>query len=136
VAGEGTSTDFPVVKPFQGANGGGTGSQDALVLLLGTATPSNGPVITAVSDNLVDGGPIVPGGWFYVKGTDLADVQRIWASSDFSDPNVLPTDLNGVEVLVNGARVPVYFISPGQVNAQAPSNITAGSVSVQVVRLG
>ncbi|HXS94713.1 MAG TPA: SBBP repeat-containing protein [Candidatus Limnocylindrales bacterium] len=136
VAGEGTSTDFPVVKPFQGANGGGTGSQDALVLLLGTATPSNGPVITTVSDNLVDGGPIVPGGWFYVKGTDLADVQRIWGGSDFSDSNTLPTDLNGVEVLVNGARVPVYFISPGQVNAQAPSNITSGSVSVQVVRLG
>ena len=45
---------------------------------------------------------------------------RIWGGSDFADPNTLPTDLNGVEVWVNGAPVPVYFISPGQVNAQAP----------------
>ena len=135
VAGEGTSTDFPVVKPLQGTNGGGAGSQDGLVLLLGDAVPSSGPVITTVSDNLVEGGAVVPGGWFYVKGSDLADVQRIWGSGDFTDPNTLPTNLNGVEVWVNGAPVPVYFISPGQVNAQAPSNIS-GTMTVQVFRLG
>lgn len=135
IAGEGTSTDFPTVKALQAANGGGAGSQDGLVLMLGTAPPVNGPTITTVSDNLIDGGPLEPGGWFYVKGSNLADVQRIWGGSDFSDPNTLPTNLNGVEVWVNGAPVPVYFISPGQVNAQAPSNIS-GSVSVQVFRLG
>jgi uncharacterized protein (TIGR03437 family) len=135
IAGEGTSTDFPVVKPLQGTNGGGAGPQDALVMLLGTAQPSSGPVITAVSDNLVDGGPVVPGGWFYVKGSDLADVTRIWGSGDFSDSSALPTDLNGVEVWVNGAPVPVYFISPTQVNAQAPSTVS-GTMTVQVFRLG
>lgn len=134
VAGEGTSTDFPVKNAFQGATGGG-GPQDALVLLMGDVAPSTGPVISKVSDNLVDGGPVAPGGWFYVKGTDLAELTRIWGAGDFSDPNTLPVDLNGVEVLVNGTRVPVYFISPGQVNAQAPSNIS-GTMSVQVVRLG
>lgn len=135
IAGEGTSADFPMVKPLQGTNGGGVGTQDGLVLLLGNATPISGPAITTVSDNLIDGGPLEPGGWFYVKGSNLADVQRIWGGSDFNDPNTLPTDLNGVEVWVNGAPVPVYFISPGQVNAQAPSNIS-GSVTVQVFRLG
>ena len=134
IAGEGTSTNFPVKNAFQGATGGG-GPQDALVLLMGDVAPSTGPVITKISDNLVDGGPVAPGGWFYVKGTDLADVTRIWGGSDFSDPNALPLDLNGVQVLVNGAPVPVYFISPGQVNAQAPSNIS-GTITVQVVRLG
>jgi uncharacterized protein (TIGR03437 family) len=88
-----------------------------------------------VRDNLIDGGPSEPGGWLYVKGSNLADVQRIWSGTDFSDPNTLPTNLNGVEVWVNGAPAPVYFISPGQVNAQAPSNIS-GSVTVQVFRLG
>jgi uncharacterized protein (TIGR03437 family) len=135
IAGEGTSTDFPVKNAFQGANGGGSAPQDALVLLLGDIPPSNGPVITTVSDNLIDGGAVTPGGWFYVKGTDLAETTRIWGGSDFADPNALPTDLNGVEVWVNGAPVPVYFISPGQVNAQAPSNIS-GTMTVQVVRLG
>lgn len=135
IAGEGTSTDFPVKNAFQGTSGGGSGPQDAFVVLLGDAPPSNGPVITSVSDNLIDGGPVTPGGWFYVKGSDLADTTRIWGGSDFADSNTLPTDLNGVEVWVNGAPVPVYFISPGQVNAQAPLNIS-GTITVQVVRLG
>lgn len=134
VAGEGTSTDFPVARALQGANGGGA-AQDALVLLLGDVPPLSGPSITTVSDNLVDGGAVVPGGWFYVKGSDLCDVQRIWGGSDFTDPTALPTNLNGVEVWVNGAPVPVYFVSPGQVNAQAPSNIS-GTITVQVFRLG
>jgi uncharacterized protein (TIGR03437 family) len=135
VAGEGTSTDFPMVKPLQGTSGGGAAPQDALVLLLGDTPPFSGPTITAVSDNLIDGGPVVPGGWFYVKGSGLSDVQRIWGSGDFSDSTALPTDLNGVEVWVNGAPVPVYFISPNQVNAQAPSNVS-GTMTVQVFRLG
>jgi len=135
VAGEGTSTDFPVVRPIQGTSGGGAGPQDGLVLLLGDAPPVSGPTITAVSDNLIDGGPVVPGGWFYVKGSDLSDVQRIWGSADFADSTALPTNLNGVEVWVNGAPVPVYFISPTQVNAQAPSNVS-GTMTVQVFRLG
>lgn len=135
IAGEGTSTDFPVVNPVQGSNGGGAVPQDAIILSLGTAPPVTGLTITAVSDNLVDGGPVVPGGWFYVKGSNLSDTQRIWGTSDFSDSTTLPTDLNGVEVWVNGAPVPVYFISPTQVNAQAPSNIS-GSITVQVFRLG
>src|SRR5262249_33459525 len=129
VAGEGTSTDFPVVNPMQASSGGGVASQDALLLCLGTAAPIGGPTITGVSDNLIDGGPVVPGGWFYVKGSNLADVQRIWSGSDFTDSTTLPTDLNGVEVWVNGAPVPVYFISPGQVNAQAPSDIS-GTMTV------
>ncbi len=135
IAGEGTSTDFPVKGAFQDTSGGGSAPQDALVLLLGDAQPSKGPVITGVSDNLIGGGAVTPGGWFYVVGRDLAETSRIWGGSDFADPNTLPTDLNGVEVWVNGAPVPVYFISPGQVNAQAPSNIS-GTMTVQVVRLG
>jgi uncharacterized protein (TIGR03437 family) len=141
VAGEGTSTDFPVMNAMQASNGGGSVTQDALVLMLGTAAGgaggggSVGPVITTVSDSLIDGGPIVPGGWFYVKGSNLSDTTRIWGSADFTDPNMLPTDLNGVEVWVNGAPVPVYYISPTQVNAQAPTNIT-GTMTVQVIHLG
>jgi uncharacterized protein (TIGR03437 family) len=135
IAGEGTSTDFPVKNAFQGTSGGGSAPQDALVLLLGDTPPSNGPVIATVSDNLIGGGAVTPGGWFYVRGTELAETTRIWGGSDFADPNTLPTDLNGVEVWVNGAPVPVYFISPSQVNAQAPANIS-GTITVQVVRLG
>jgi len=135
IAGEGTSTDFPVVKPLQSTSGGGSGPQDGFVLLLGDAMPFKGPAIAAVSDNLIAGGAVVPGGWFYIGGSDFSDVTRTWGTGDFTDTTTLPTDLNGVEVWVNGAPVPVYFISPTQVNAQAPSNIS-GTMTVQVFRLG
>ncbi|HKE21588.1 MAG TPA: SBBP repeat-containing protein [Bryobacteraceae bacterium] len=135
IAGEGTSADFPVLNAMQSTSGGGAAPQDALVLLFGTAAPFKGPTITGVSDNLIAGGAVVPGGWFYVGGSDFSDVTRIWGAGDFTDSPALPTDLNGVEVWVNGAPVPVYFISPNQVNAQAPSNVS-GTMTVQVFRLG
>src|SRR5262249_10310401 len=47
VAGEGTSTDFPTLRALQGSNGGGSASQDALIFMMGTAPPVNGPTITA-----------------------------------------------------------------------------------------
>ena len=134
IAGEGTSTDFPTVKAVQTANGSASNPQDAFVLLLGNTPPPNAPVINQVSDNLVDGGPVVPGAWLYVKGTNLADVQRIWDTPDFNG-STLPTNLNGVEVWINGVPAPVYAISPGQVNAETPAN-ASGTISVQVVRLG
>ncbi|HEX5227211.1 MAG TPA: SBBP repeat-containing protein [Bryobacteraceae bacterium] len=134
VAGEGTSTDFPVVHALQGASGGGAAPQDAFVLLFGTAPPVTGFTITGAGDNLT-GGPVVPGGWFFVLGSDLSEVSRIWGGSDFDSAGDLPTDLNGVEVWVNGAPTPLYFISPTQVNAQAPSNVN-GTMTVQVFRLG
>ena len=135
IAGEGTSPNFPVKNALQGTTGGGSTPQDALVLELGDAAPFNGPQITGAADNLIANGPLTPGGWFAVYGSDLSDTTRIWGGSDFNDSSTLPTDLNGVEVWVNGSPVPVYFISPGQVDAQAPSNIS-GTVTVQVVRLG
>ena len=42
IAGESTSTDFPVVNAIQTTNGGGAVSQDAIVLLLGNS-PWPGP---------------------------------------------------------------------------------------------
>jgi uncharacterized protein (TIGR03437 family) len=51
---------------------------------------------------------------------------------------VLPTTLNGVQVLFNGTPGSVYYLlagNPQQINVQAPSGL-AGNVSVQVVRNG
>ncbi|HTR39098.1 MAG TPA: SBBP repeat-containing protein [Bryobacteraceae bacterium] len=130
VVGEGSSTDLPLVRPIQASYGGG--AEDGIVLLFGKLIPPPpAPDITIVSDNLVSGGAIVPGGWFYVKGANLADVTRIWGPSDFTNGNNLPTNLSGVEVLINGVPAPVYFISPAQVNAQAPQDVS-GSITVQV----
>ena len=101
--------------------------------LLGTAplltsAPANGATYLA--------GGLVPGSWAQMKGTNLSDVTRIWQDSDFAGlGNRLPTDLSGVQVLVNGTAAAVYFISPTQVSFQVPSGIS-GTANVQVTRDG
>ena len=55
IAGESSSTDFPVLNAFQPANGGGAGPQDALVLSLGNSSWA----VTIPSDFNNDGHPDV-----------------------------------------------------------------------------
>lgn len=101
--------------------------------LLGTA-----PVLTSPPANgatYVTGG-LVPGSWAQVKGTNLSDLPRNWADADFAGlGNKLPTDLSGVQVLVNGTPAAVYYISPTQVSFQVPAGIT-GTANIQVIRDG
>jgi uncharacterized protein (TIGR03437 family) len=44
----------------------------------------------------------------------------------------LPASLNGVTVTVGAATAPFYFVSPGQINAQVPLEVTAGVQPVVV----
>jgi uncharacterized protein (TIGR03437 family) len=102
--------------------------------------PPPNAVTTASITSVTDGGGfrsnIVAGSWVTIKGSNLADQSRTWSGSDFPSDNVsLPTSLSGVQVKINGLSAAVYYISPGQLNVQAPANIS-GSVSVQVLRSG
>jgi uncharacterized protein (TIGR03437 family) len=81
-------------------------------------------------------GGLVPGSWAQVKGTNLGTTARIWAASDFTGlGNNLPTNLSGVQVMVNNQPAAVYYISPTQVSFQVPAGIT-GTASVQVIANG
>jgi len=101
--------------------------------LLGTAPlltspPANGA--TYVTGNLV------PGSWAQVKGTNLSSVTRPWQDQDFAGlGNRLPTDLSGVQVLVNETAAAVSYISPTQVNFQVPAGVS-GTATVRVTRNG
>jgi adhesin/invasin len=44
----------------------------------------------------------------------------------------LPTTLGTTMVTVNGAPVPLYYVSPGQINFQMPSNTPIGTARVEV----
>jgi uncharacterized protein (TIGR03437 family) len=78
----------------------------------------------------------VPGSWAQVKGSNLADVTRIWQTFDFTGlANNLPTSLSGTQVKVNGIPAAVYYIDPGQVNFQVPAGVS-GTASVQVFNNG
>jgi len=38
----------------------------------------------------------------------------------------LPTSLNQTSVIIGGIAAPLYFVSPGQINAEVPFELTAG----------
>ena len=75
---------------------------------------------------------VAPGGIFNIYGFNLAATTVAAASVP------LPTSLGSpaVEVLVNGRPAPLYFVSPGQINAQAPWETEPGSAQVVVRRSG
>jgi uncharacterized protein (TIGR03437 family) len=77
-------------------------------------------------------GYIAPGSWVEIYGVNLAPRTREWAAGDFVDGNIAPTSLDSVTVTINGQPAFVSYISPGQVNAQAPSNLTPGMAVVRV----
>lgn len=67
-----------------------------------------------------------PGSWIEIYGTNLAPDSRQWASSDFNGSNA-PTSLDKTSVSIGGQAAVVYYISPGQVDAQVPLNVQPGS---------
>lgn len=93
--------------------------------------------VTAITE--VDNGfsnstnsPIQAGSWVVVKGTNLSSTHgRGWnAILNF------PTSMDGTSVTVNGKPAFLYFISPTQVNFQAPTYTATGPVQVVVTNNG
>jgi len=76
------------------------------------------------------------GSWLQIKGTNFSNSGlQIWQGSDFNG-NTAPTSLGGVSVFVNGKSAFVNFISPGQINVQAPDDPAVGPVGITVVNNG
>ena len=97
------------------------------------------PVIRA-EKGVVQGASFEPGvtvgSWFSIIGWNLATTTRLWAGSDFTQGNKLPTNLDGVEVKIDGQPAAVYYISPTQINAQVPNLSVTGTATLQVFRDG
>ena len=110
---------------------------------LSPGSASNNPVI---SDNGVVNGasfnaPIEAGSWVTIQGSNLTSAAncdavnnpqpgcRTWTGDDFA--NGTPTSLDGVSVSIGGKPAYVYYISPTQINVQAP-DIGTGNVAVTV----
>lgn len=75
---------------------------------------------------------IVSSSWTTVKGENLAQATRIWLESDFVNGQA-PTELDGVKVNIDGKPAFVYYISPTQINVQAPALDKTGPVAVEVI---
>ncbi len=74
--------------------------------------------------------PIAPGAIVSLFGSGLAPRQ----SSAESLP--LPVSLEDVSVTVNGVPAPLFFVSPGQVNIQAPFGLTGDTATIAVTNGG
>jgi trimeric autotransporter adhesin len=90
---------------------------------------NNGGIITAGAFGA--GSTIAPGTWIEIYGTNLSPVTRPWAAADFNG-NAAPASLSGVTVTVAGVPAYVSYVSPGQINAQVPGGIAAGTAAVIV----
>jgi len=83
-------------------------------------------VTTAISASAFGGfSYISPGSWIEIYGANLASGTRSWAGSDFNGVNA-PISLDGTTVTIGGQNAFVDYISPTQVNAQAPSTVALG----------
>jgi uncharacterized protein (TIGR03437 family) len=80
---------------------------------------------------------IAAGSWVTIKGENLANTNpgRTWRNDEVVNGN-LPTALDGVSVSINNRPAYVYYVSPGQINVQAPSDTSVGPVSVVVTNNG
>ena len=138
---------------FTAACPSGVGNVTPQVYALAYAVPTAGggfvctnttqPLITSIDSASAYGGYpyFASGSWLEIKGTNLADPAdpRLsaasnpgqWAAGDFSGANA-PTMLDGIRVSINGKPAYVWYLSPTQLNVQAPEDSTTGNVAITV----
>ncbi|HEX3821678.1 MAG TPA: IPT/TIG domain-containing protein [Candidatus Sulfotelmatobacter sp.] len=68
---------------------------------------------------------IQAGEWVSIYGSNLASGTAVWDGT-------FPTSLGGTSVKVNGKAAYLWYVSPGQINMQAPSDTATGTVPVVV----
>ena len=78
---------------------------------------------------------VAPGSWIEIYGSNLAVDSRSWLASDFNGVSA-PTSLDGTSVTIGGQTAFIDFISPGQVNVLAPSNVATGTQPMTVTVAG
>lgn len=94
---------------------------------IGHASQSPAPSISAggVVPLSGPGSTIQPGEWVSIYGKNLAAGTAVW-NGDF------PVSLGGTSVQINGKAAYLSFVSPGQINLQAPDDTATGTVNVVV----
>jgi uncharacterized protein (TIGR03437 family) len=100
------------------------GLPSATTQITGVVTANAAPVLTPngtlhVFDPLV-GGSLGPGNIAQIYGANLASQPTV------SSALPLSTLLGGTQVIIGGVAAPLYFVSPGQINAQVPFELIAG----------
>jgi protocatechuate 3,4-dioxygenase beta subunit len=135
-----TTQRASVVVPFAAVTGSKIGELAAKFDIVLGYTPADAstdgkPAISSAS-GVVQGASfqpgIAPGAWIAIFGENLAPRARSWNAQTEVVDGKLPTGLDGVSVSINGKAAAVSYISPRQINVQAPSEGLTGSVQVTV----
>ncbi|MBS1873139.1 MAG: hypothetical protein JSU00_07980 [Acidobacteria bacterium] len=132
------SGDITIYVSANAANRDGQTSGDhiyntSLTLTAASATPkpviAEGGIISAAAFGAFKG--VSPGTWVEIYGSNLSATTGEWSGGDFNGTTA-PTKLGGVTVTIAGKSAFIRYISPGQVNVQAPDGIGTGPVQVVV----
>ena len=102
----------------------GTGnSYDGFIAKIGSVTPTitSGRIDPIYSTSTT----IQPGEWVSIYGANLAAAPATWTGN-------FPASLGGTSVTINGKPAYLWYVSPGQINLQAPDDTTTGTVPVVV----
>ena len=140
----GAPITIPNLWALQAGNGASGGEKAAIYFTAGIPGPDNGnhglfgrlhagPQIAA--NGVVNGanpkGAIAPNTWISVMGPNLAETTRNWNPGDIVN-GVLPVEIDGVRVTINGTPAPIYFVSPTQLNVLTSTGLATGSATVAV----
>ena len=90
-------------------------------------TPSAVPAINAGGITPVGStvSIVQSGSWISIYGTGLANATFVWNGT-------FPTSLGGVTVTINNKPAFLWYVSPLQINLQAPDDLTTGPVTVVI----
>ena len=125
-----------MIRPWSAVAGSLTGELAVnwdIVFGLTPAEPASNKPEILLKNGVVSGAGfqagLTPGSWISLFGDNLASTTRTWSSAEIVNGK-LPTSLDGVSVTVNGQAAAVYFVSPGQINIQAPATATGTATIV------
>jgi uncharacterized protein (TIGR03437 family) len=109
-----------------------TGLASGTAQVTGAVTPNAAPTLaqngTLHNLNPILGAPLAPGTIVQIYGTNLA------AAATSATALPLPTSLSNTSVLVQGKSIPLYYVSPGQINAELPTDLVPGRQYQLLVR--
>jgi uncharacterized protein (TIGR03437 family) len=109
------------------------GFSPATIQIAGQVTPNAAPILNpngtlnAFAIAGEPGAPIAPGSIVQIYGSNLAP-QPAQATAI-----PLPVNLSQTSVLIGGLLAPLYYVSPGQINAQVPFELITGQTYQVVV---
>jgi uncharacterized protein (TIGR03437 family) len=126
-AGSTQSTNFPstlgAAPNLAYTQGAAIGYAAKIAAGTANSTIAQGGIVNAANGAAA---AVAQGSLVSIYGTNLA------GSTASATSTPLPTTLNGVTVTVNGATVPLLFVSPGQINFQLPFEAATGTASATV----